>query len=168
MRQIFLDLDGVLADFDAAATVLFGGPPRAAEKAMGTPEFWRRIRRARRFYRDLPLVPDAMQLYNAVKHLHPIILTGVPAGGWAEEQKIAWVAHHFPGVNIITCRAKEKFLHIRHRGDVLVDDYLKYKELWEQAGGVFIHHTSARGSVARLAELGFDVHSSETADAARD
>lgn len=158
MKQIFLDLDGVLADFDRAATALFHKPPREAEKAIGTPEFWRRIRRAPRFYRELPLTPDAMELYGAIKHLHPIILTGVPVGGWAEDQKIEWVAEHFPGVNIITCRAREKFLHMRHPGDVLVDDYLKYKEQWEQAGGVFIHHTSARSSLARLAELGFDIH----------
>lgn len=157
VKQLFLDLDGVLADFDKAASLLFRQPPREAEKALGTAEFWRRVRRQRRFYRDLPLLPDAMNLYNAVRHLHPIILTGVPVGGWAEDQKIEWVAEHFPGVNIITCRAREKFMHMRHFGDVLVDDYLKYKEAWEQAGGVFVHHTSAGNSVARLAELGFDV-----------
>lgn len=157
VKQLFLDLDGVLADFDAAASLLFHQPPREAEKVLGTAEFWRRVRRQRRFYRDLPLTPDAMDLYNGVRHLHPIILTGVPAGGWAEEQKVEWVAEHFPGVNIITCRAREKFMHMRHRGDVLVDDYLKYKEAWEQAGGIFVHHTSARKTLARLAEIGVDV-----------
>ncbi len=43
-------------------------------------------------------------------------------------------------------------------GDVLVDDFLKYKHLWEEAGGVFIHHISAAESVRRMAELGFDVN----------
>jgi 5'(3')-deoxyribonucleotidase len=157
VKQLFLDLDGVLADFDAAAALLFRHPPREAEKVLGTPEFWRRIRHAGHFYRDLPLIPDAMELYRAVKHLHPVILTGVPMGGWAEDQKVQWVAEHFPGVNIITCRAREKFLHMRHPGDVLVDDYLKYKDAWEQAGGVFVHHASARATIARLAEIGLDV-----------
>ena len=158
MRQIFLDCDGVLADFDAAALQLFAGqPPRAAREHHGEHEFWRRIRTSGRFYRDLPLLPDAMELYRAVKHLHPIILTGCPVGGWAEEQKRDWVAEHFPGVKIITCRAKEKFMHMRHPGDVLVDDYLRFKDLWESAGGIFVQHTSARDSIRQLAALTFDV-----------
>ena len=157
VKQLFLDLDGVLADFDAAASLLFHQPPREAEKILGTAEFWRRVRGQRRFYRDLPLTADAMELFNGVKHLHPILLTGVPAGGWAEDQKVEWAAEHFPGVNIITCRAREKFTHMRHPGDVLVDDYLKYKEAWEHAGGIFVHHTSARETLKRLAEIGLDV-----------
>ena len=157
MNQIYLDCDGVLADFDAVAERLFHMPSRLAQEKLGNQVFWKRIRGAGHFYRNLPLIPDAMELFNAVAHLRPIILTGVPAGGWAEEEKIAWAAEHFPGVTIVTCRAKEKFLHVRHPGDVLVDDYLKFKHLWEEAGGVFIHHTSARGSVERLSELGFDV-----------
>jgi hypothetical protein len=41
-----------------------------------------------------------------------------------------------------------------HPGDILVDDYLKYRHLWEEAGGVFVHHTSARHTIRQLAELG--------------
>ena len=167
MNQIFLDCDGVLADFDSAAVELFGGQhPRKAREHHGEEEFWRRIRGAGEFYRDLPLLPDARELYGAVKHLHPIILTGCPVGGWAERQKRAWVAEHFPGVKIITCRAKEKFMHMRHRGDVLVDDYLRFKELWERAGGIFVQHTSAKESIRKLAALGFDVRPHEAESAA--
>jgi hypothetical protein len=42
-----------------------------------------------------------------------------------------------------------------HPGDILVDDYLKYRHLWEEAGGVFIHHTSASNTLRQLAALGF-------------
>lgn len=157
MKQIFLDCDGVLADFDRAAERLFHMTPRNAEEKFGRGVFWRRIRSAGHFYRNLSLAADAMELYRAVAHLNPIILTGVPIGGWAEEDKIAWAAEHFPGVPIVTCKAKEKFMHVRHAGDVLVDDYLKYKQQWEDAGGFFVHHISARGTVIQLAELGVDV-----------
>jgi hypothetical protein len=158
MRQIFLDCDGVLADFDSAAIRLFAGQhPRHAREHHGEREFWHRIRTAGQFYRDLPLLPDAMELYRAVRHLHPIILTGCPVGGWAEQQKRGWVAEHFPGVEIITCRVKEKFMHMKHPGDVLVDDFLRFKEIWEEAGGIFVQHTSAANSIRKLAELGFDV-----------
>jgi hypothetical protein len=36
-------------------------------------------------------------------------------------------------------------------GDVLVDDTLKHSHLWEEAGGIFIHHKNARESLAELA-----------------
>ena len=157
MKQIFLDCDGVLADFDTAAHKLFGQESRAAEASIGSEAFWQRIHESGNFYRRLPLMADALELYNAIAHLKPIILTGCPRGQWSQPQKRAWAAEFFPGVPIITCASREKFRHIGHPGDVLVDDYLRYKDLWEKAGGVFIHHRSARQSLGELAALGFDV-----------
>lgn len=155
--QIFLDCDGVLADFDLAAEHLLGLPPRQAEEALGTREFWSRIRAARNFFRNLPLTCDAMELYGSVAALQPIILTGCPVGGWAEGQKKEWAAEHFPGVPIIACLSREKSLYLKNAGDVLVDDYLRYKRLWEKAGGIFVHHHSARESIEQLAGLGLPV-----------
>ena len=151
--QLFLDCDGVLADFDCLAAQIFGMPPREAENQFGEKEFWVRIRGRRNFYRDLPLLRDARELFDAVAHLHPIILTGCPIGGWAEQQKVAWAAEHFPGTRIITCMSRNKRDHMR-RGDILVDDYLKYRDLWEERGGVFIHHSSARSSIVALERHG--------------
>ncbi|HEX8421607.1 MAG TPA: hypothetical protein VF638_16485, partial [Sphingomonas sp.] len=80
--RLFLDCDGVLADFDMAATELLGMPPRQFEKRYGLPEFWKRLARHSDFYGSLPLMPDAMVLFDAVRHLDPIILTGLPRGDW--------------------------------------------------------------------------------------
>ena len=151
--QLFLDCDGVLADFDDAATEIFGMPPRDAEAKIGTEKFWATIRNHRNFYRHLRLMPDARELFDALAHLNPAILTGCPVGGWSEPQKIAWAAEHFPGTRIITCMSRDKWKHMRP-GDVLIDDYLKYKSRWEEAGGVFIHHTSAQASIAALRRIG--------------
>lgn len=152
-RQLFLDCDGVLANFDARAEEVFGEHPRVAERRIGTPEFWRLLRETDAFYAQLPLMPDARELFVAVEHLDPIILTGCPLGGWAEPQKHAWAAAHFPGVRIITTMSVNKRDHMQP-GDVLVDDYLKYRDLWEGAGGIFVHHTSAENSIADLRAIG--------------
>ena len=150
---LFLDCDGVLADFDTAAERVFGMPSRQAEQKLGPKQFWRKLRNHDDFYGSLHLLPDARKLFDAVKHLNPIILTGCPLGGWAEEQKHRWAAVHFPGTRMITCMAREKPLHMKP-GDVLVDDYLKYKALWEDSGGIFIHHTSADRTISELREIG--------------
>ena len=147
--QLYLDCDGVLADFDTGAARILGAPPRAFEKRHGLPEFWRRLARHPDFYTTLPLLPDAMTLFDAVRHLDPIILTGVPRGQWAAPQKVRWAAEHFPGTRIITCLAVDKRRHARD-GDILVDDTLRYRELWEQAGGIFVHHRDAEATLAEL------------------
>ena len=150
--QLFLDCDGVLADFDVLANQIYGKPPHQAEDEIGSSRFWHQLRSHPDFYGTLPLMPDALQLFEAVRHLKPVILTGCPQGDWAQPQKLRWAAKHFPGTPIITCRSAEKRVHMRP-GDVLVDDFLRYKHLWEEAGGVFIHHTSAASTIARLREL---------------
>lgn len=152
-RQLYLDCDGVLADFDRRATEILGMSPERFEKRHGLGAYWKRLTAAPDFFGSLPLMPDAMELYAAVKHLKPLILTGLPRGAWAEPQKRRWAARHFPGVPVITTSAALKREHC-HPGDVLVDDKDRYRDLWEQAGGVFVHHSSARQTIEALIALG--------------
>jgi hypothetical protein len=150
VRKLYLDCDGVLADFDAGATAVLGMGPHEFQDRYGRRRFWQALAAAPDFYFSLPLLSDAKELFEAVRHLEPIILTGLPLGGWAADQKVRWAAEHFPGTHIITTMARDKRNHA-HGGDVLVDDLLKHRHLWEGAGGVFVHHTSAAATIAELA-----------------
>ena len=152
MSHLFLDADGVLSDFDAGAKALFGMSSRAFEEKYGKREFWRRLAKAKDFYGTLPLMPDARLLFDAVRHLEPTILTGLPLGNWAAPQKVRWAAEHFPGTKIITTMARDKFRHMTGM-DVLVDDRADHRRKWEDAGGTFIHHKNARDSLEQLAEI---------------
>ncbi len=149
-RRLYLDCDGVLADFDKGATAVLGLHPRAFEKRHGIRRFWQKLATAPDFYFGLPLRPDAMELFDAVRHLDPIILTGLPGGNWAADQKVRWAAQYFPGTRIITTMARDKRDHAKE-GDVLVDDQLKHRHLWEEVGGVFIHHRNAKDTLDQLA-----------------
>jgi hypothetical protein len=148
-RQLYLDCDGVLADFDQGATAILGMKPDAFEQRHGLGRFWAKLASAPDFYFGLPLLPDAMRLFEAVRPLDPIILTGLPRGNWAAGQKVRWAARHFPGTRIITTLARDKRDHARP-GDVLVDDQSRHARLWEEAGGIFVHHKSADATLARL------------------
>jgi hypothetical protein len=148
-RQLYLDCDGVLADFDKGATAILGLPPRAFEKRHGPGRFWAKLASAPDFYFSLPLMDDAQRLFDAVKHLGPIILTGLPRGNWAADQKVRWAAQHFPGTRIITTLARDKRDHGK-AGDVLVDDMLRHAHLWEEMGGIFVHHKSVDETLDRL------------------
>lgn len=153
-RQIYLDCDGVLADFDRGAAAVLGMHPRAFEAKYGIKAFWRRLAHAPAFFETLELLPGATTLYEAVRDRDPIILTGLPLGRWAAPQKRAWAQRHFPGVPVITTSAALKREHC-HPGDVLVDDRDQYRHLWEEAGGRFVLHKDARSSVRQLRALGY-------------
>jgi hypothetical protein len=112
-RQLFLDCDGVLADFHKGATARLGLDPDTYEARHGAGRFWQKLASAPDFYFGLPLMSDAMELFEGVRHLHPIILTGLPGGNWAADQKVRWAAQYFPGTRIITTLARNKRDHAR-------------------------------------------------------
>ncbi len=150
--RLFLDADGVLADFDGGVRRLLGSAPDAYIRRHGQHAFWKRLHAAPDFYARLDEMPDAQQLLAAVRHLNPTILTGLPRGTWAAPQKVAWAAVHFPGVPIITCMARDKHCHM-HRGDVLVDDREKHRATYEAAGMIFVHHKNAEDSILQLTKI---------------
>ena len=48
--------------------------------------------------------------------------------------------------------ARQKHPHMEP-GDVLVDDRENHRHLWEQAGGIFVHHRTAEDSLRQLAGI---------------
>jgi len=151
-QKLYLDADGVLANFDEGVRRLLGMLPKEFERKRGRGAFWRELAKAPGFYANLPEMPDARQLFEAVAHLKPTILTGLPLGKWAAPQKVAWAAEHFPGVPIITCMARDKHRHMEP-GDVLVDDREDHRAAYEAHGVVFIHHRNAADSIRQLADI---------------
>lgn len=150
--HLFLDCDGVLADFDAGAEALLGMPVAAFEARFGRGAFWKRLAGAPDFYGSLPEMADARTLVDAVADLKPTILTGLPMGRWAAPQKERWAAEHFPGTPIITCMARDKHKHMA-AGDVLIDDRENHRAAYENAGVVFVHHRDAADSLNQLAAI---------------
>lgn len=154
-QHVYVDCDGVLADFDSHFEDKFGLTSQHYEDAHGTKKFWGDIQYLGTFFLDLPLMPDAKALMNYLDYwnIRPIILTGCPMGTWSQPQKLAWAKKHFPGTPMITCRSREKALYCRE-GDVLIDDITKYKHIWEAAGGTYIVHTSAENTMEELERIG--------------
>ena len=148
---LFLDLDGVLADFDRGVKAVTGKRP----EELPTKVMWRELARHRDFYGTLEFMHDAQDLWRFCEPYGPTILTGLPLGSWAPEQKRRWVARMLGAhVPVITCMARDKHRHASP-GAVLVDDREKARAPWEGAGGVFVLHTSAKASIALLTRLGF-------------
>lgn len=149
--QIFVDMDGVLADFDGHYKAVFGVHP---DKVTNNVD-WNAVRTAKDFYLNIPPMADLPTLWDVLISYEPIILTGIPSSVQeAEGNKRAWVRKHFgSAIEVRCCRSSEKYRHAKS-GDLLIDDWEKYKHLWIKAGGVWITHHTAAETVQELTRLG--------------
>ncbi len=150
--QVFVDMDGVLADFDSHYEAVFGIRPDKVKDNVD----WSKVREVPGFYANIPLMPDAMELWGFVSQLRkkPIILTGIPKSiAAAAEDKMEMAARYFKNTTVITCASREKSLFAKP-GDILIDDWDRYRDLWIQKGGRWVTHTSAEDSITQLLELG--------------
>ena len=83
------------------------------------------------------------------------MLTGVSSAvEEAPENKRAWVRRHLGNdVEVRCCPSKDKCLHAEP-GDILIDDWEKYRHLWIAQGGLWVLHQSAAKSIQELVSLG--------------
>ena len=84
--KVFCDLDGVLCDFDAGFRRISGRNPD--ELNMG--HMWSIVASTDSFYEHLPWMSDGRELWDAIRHRQPDILTGVPRHWTARAEKAAW------------------------------------------------------------------------------
>ena len=156
--KLFLDLDGVLADFNRGVYELTGKQPEELKlKSM-----WGQIARSDRFFDRLSWTEDGRSLWSATQHLSPIILTGLPHGKWAAPQKRSWCARELGSeVSVITCMSRDKGITAKEYYTsptipLLIDDRVQNQAGWEKEGGHFILHRSAQESLAAMRSLGLE------------
>jgi 5'-nucleotidase len=149
-RRLYLDLDGVMADFDKHFYDLFGMESRNLDDAT----LWKLINQQGSFFRDLPVCPGALDFFQAVEHLNPTILTACPKTNYqsAATQKREWVRTHLStSITVIPMLGgKNKALFMHESGDVLVDDFEKNIKSWQEHGGVGVLHKTFERTRAQL------------------
>ena len=149
---LFCDLDGVLADFTGGVKKMFneGRGPRNSRN------LWSRIKKTPKFFEDLKWTRDGRMLWECIRDLEPIIMTGVPPGAWAIEQKMNWLRREIGAVRVTFCKAKDKSIYkpeeIPHA--ILIDDRESLRPQWEKSGGTFIHHKNAFETLRQLQSIG--------------
>jgi 5'(3')-deoxyribonucleotidase len=161
MRTIFLDMDGVVADFDTFAEEILGRKIGWGTTQDLSNEEWVKLASVDRLYYQLPLMPDATKLVAYVKSLSTRFnvgfLTAIPRRTTipsARADKQAWVDKYFPGMRMDI----GPFSHDKHKwcspGDILVDDRPSNIREWNAAGGIAIYHTGdVNATIKRLNEV---------------
>jgi hypothetical protein len=150
--HLYLDMDGVQADFFTAWARLFGqerykdiGDKPAREASIQDlsnrgPEF------VERFFATLPVLPSFPALLSWLKSNGiGFTVPSAPLRGNEEASirgKLAWLDRHNPGTsaNAIFTGDKQRYAVTQGQPNVLVDDFKKYVGAWRDAGGIGILH----------------------------
>ena len=77
--QIYCDMDGVIADFEARFDHFFGMSPSEYEAKYGRRAFWNQIDNniGVRFWVGIPWMPDGHQLWDYIKKYNPTLLSSL-------------------------------------------------------------------------------------------
>lgn len=148
--HLYLDMDGVQADFFTAWARLHGkrgykdiGDRAAREASINElnargPEF------VYEFFRTLPPLHGGLKLVSWLRKNHiPFTVLSAPLRG-NEQASIAgkreWLDKYNPGTSASAIFTGEKYQFARRGGEsnVLVDDFKKYIGAWRDAGGTGI------------------------------
>lgn len=165
MPTLYLDMDGVLADFNQRAREVLRAHPEderaAAQRGRWPEEEWRKLKNIPNFYRYLPKTDIADDLVTLARQFRDElgwevrVLTAIPKGNDvpdAFQDKLEWMQEYYPDIRVnFGPYSKDKHLHAK-QGDYLVDDRTDNCREWTLAGGTAIKVSDADRSQA-LAEL---------------
>lgn len=153
--KVFLDVDGVFADFDTALEKLIGGFERHSN------DFWKKLATVDNFFYTLEVLPDSLKLIDELANHDLEFLTAlpIPTGklSTADFDKRRWLRRHVSDsikINtVIGGKNKVKYL-VDHPGAVLIDDYPRNIDLWKEHGGIGILHNNVHDTLTECKERG--------------
>ena len=153
---LYVDLDGVLVDFENGFREYFGKP----SNAFNDDDLWRNIGQLPNFFYNLDWKPDGLKLWANIKKYAPIILTGAPEskpskGLSYKDQKELWVKENlglYVKCLVVKSKDKQKYAKSNH---ILIDDRPKNINEWVIASGIGILHVNLQSTLKQLRDLGF-------------
>lgn len=154
--MIYLDLDGVFADFEKKFQQVCGF------KYHENPQLaWSMLDKIDNLFYTLEPLEGAKQMFDIIMDSgeEVKILTALPLPSGklvtASDDKKRWVAEFLdPNIEVICAtnwRHKKKYCT---PGDILVDDMHRNVLEWSQVGGIGIVHTSTDSTLSTLRRLG--------------
>ena len=173
LPHVYLDMDGVQADFAGAVTEKIGmGHKEAKHK---TEEEIEKLANSsheevRDFFAELKQLPGGKKITDWLNsnNISYTILSAPLRGSYAKSSimgKQAWLQKHTPNAVKGAIFKHDKHEHALDGGrpNILIDDYGKKINAWQQAGGIGIKHEdeyetpdAAERTIKRLEEIFFN------------
>jgi len=152
--KIYLDMDGVLVDFDQQFKDLTGMAPRDFEAKHGSKGFWEAIETAGvGFWRGMKWMPGGEELYNRVAKYDHALLSSPSRSETSKIGKRLWRRDKTPSTKLILSRSYLKKNYASPLS-ILIDDRESNIKQWEDAGGIGILYISPNQVNKALEKLG--------------
>lgn len=167
MPHLYLDMDGVQADFFTAWANIHNkskykdiGDKEAREKSIQELSD-RGYEFVYNFFANLPVLPNFSTIVGYLKkNKIPYTILSAPLSGNHEASiagKKHWLDKHHPGTSqtAIFTGMKEKYATTDGHPNVLVDDHKKYITRWEENGGIGVLYrdSDVGSSIKQLNEI---------------
>jgi hypothetical protein len=161
--KIFVDIDGVLADWNWGVHTLLGLSHINTQnyhihKENYSNEYYDAVRRYQstggEFWYDLIELPKTQMLWEFVSRYKHAIITAIGSRNFnAESQKRRWALRHL-GEELVYVveRTKEKYTFAEPR-HILIDDQQRALDGWIEHGGLGILHQDVESTIEKLSEL---------------
>lgn len=152
--KLFVDMDGVLTDFDLKASELLDVPRDDVQDYIKehSKRSWFKIDRAgENFWKNMKWMPDGKELWKNVEIYRPTILTSPSRHPSSFEGKKKWLGNEIGEVPYIIDSDKSKYAE--NKSFILIDDREKNIDAWEKAGGTGILHKSTRNTIDKLQKI---------------
>lgn len=157
-KMIYIDLDGVLADFNGKVLEIMGKYPHQV-----TPkELWKTLEHVDNFYYSLDIIEGSKEFLETILYINNInveILTALPSPSkklrTSSNDKIMWVYDKLDPYIITNCVSnwRMKSYYCRNDDDILIDDQEKNIVNWQETGGIGILHNNFEDTMQKLKEL---------------
>lgn len=160
VKKIYIDMDGVVADFDDGVKRLLNMEPQNQDNQTDEYQYlmWKGIREYGHFYLDLIPIDGSVEAFKKLyeKYGDSVeILTGCPKEKrgiiHAREDKVQWVNKYLSQnvkVNLVLREEKKKF--VTGRDCILIDDYRINIDEWEANGGTGILFSDWKNVIDKL------------------
>lgn len=143
--QIYIDMDGVVADFDQSIVNIFG------EEYSGkiADKFWKQTCVEAEVFRQMPPIPEGVKMVEAIRAKNEICFMtstgGMPHHVDIAKQKLDWLHKHGFGEHPVAfcMNTRGKGLYAKP-GASLIDDRVKVCDAWVDGGGIAFLFTRAR------------------------
>ena len=151
---IYLDMDGVIADFVKRYKEMYRMEPKEAEKKKEFDKFFNEFIVTSQFA-SLDLMPGAMDAITFLRKLNiPTQILSSTANQERYEdisnQKLIWLQRHGITFNAIFVPGKRLKQQYAAPDKIIIDDTLSVIEQWNAAGGIGIHHKNWKDTLAIL------------------
>lgn len=157
-RIIYVDLDGVLVDFDNGFKAISAGVDKKQfiEKH-GIESLWKLINsKGELWWSNLDWMPDGTKLWSALQNKNIAVLTSGSTrntGTTAINGKKQWVTNHLGAVKTIVVNSSRDKQKYARPGDILIDDLYSNIAAWTDKGGIGIQHRNTDETINKLNEI---------------